>query len=86
MKPLGTRVLVRELDVHDTSPGGIVLLDDTLRYATQEQGEVVVAGKDCDPRLKPGTWILHKPFARAKGPEDGQYWILEDEIIAVIDD
>lgn len=86
MKPLGTRVLVRELDVHDTSPGGIVLIDDTLRYATQEQGEVVAAGEACDPRLKPGTWILHKPFARAKGPEDHTYWVMEEEIVALIDE
>ena len=85
IQPLGHRVLVKELDTEETLPGGkIIMLDDTLKYHTQSQAEVISAGKDCDPRLKKGAWILHKPFARAKGPQDNVYWVNEEDVVAVI--
>lgn len=86
MIPLGKRVLIRDLDTEETLPGGkIVLLDDTRINLTEQQAEVVAAGASCDERLKPGTWILHKPFARIAGPDATTFWINEEDCVAVIE-
>ena len=86
LQPLGNRVLIRDILTDETLPGGkVVLLDDTRLNLTSQQAEVIVAGKDCDQRLVEGAWIFHKPLCRSEGPRDGEYWIKEDDVVAVIE-
>lgn len=92
MIPLGGRVLCKEVETPEGF-GKIVLLDDTLKYHTQNQAEVVAVGeggKDdlgyvvpTNPDLKPGAWIIIPNFARTEY-KDGLFWVWEDDIMAVL--
>lgn len=84
LQPLGTRVLCRRLLTEETVPGGrIILLPDRLEADTNQQAEVVAAGASCDPALVPGAWVVHTAHARSEAPDD-MFWILEDNIVAII--
>jgi len=96
VKPLRRLLLCRELPVEDTIPGGrIALLPSTLAAITQQQAEVVAVGAGefdedgdyiaSDPRLKPGTWILHKAFQRVASGNPDEFFIHEDDVVAILE-
>ena len=94
--PLGARVLCREPLTDESLLGSrIVLLDDTRRRITANQGEVVAVGPgsydedQCfvpmDPSLKPGAWILHRAWARVETDDPELFIVAADDILAVLD-
>ena len=87
LTPLGNRVLCRPVLTEETLPDGRIILMEARREAlTDQQAEVISASASCDPRLTEGTWVLHKPMKRVK-VEDGDeaFWLLEDDIVAILD-
>lgn len=96
MKPLGDRVLCREVEVEETFPGQrIILLDGSLKSITQCQAEVVEVGPGTtddegdfvpmDPRLKPGVWILHEAWRRTDSGEDGLFFLKAEHVVAILE-
>lgn len=82
MKPLGKRVLCRDITTEERYPGTrIVILADSRAELTKEQAEVVAVGATCEQGLQPGDWVIHRPHARAEGP-DGMFWLNEDDVVA----
>lgn len=85
MIPLGTRVLVKDVETAESLAGSkIILLDDTRKNLTQQQSEVLYAPKKAD--FKAGAWVIHKPYAKSDGPEPNTYWMDLEDIYAVIEE
>ena len=96
-RPLGNRILCRPVLTQETLPGcKVILLEERRALASSQQAEVVMAGQGSfdedgdfapvDARLTPGTWILHRQFARAHTDEDGEYFLLkESDIVAILE-
>jgi co-chaperonin GroES (HSP10) len=96
-RPLGNRILCRRVLTEETLPGGkVILLAERREQSAAQQAEVVLAGQGrfdedgayapVDARLTPGTWILHRQFARSHTSEDGEYFLLkEEDIVAILE-
>jgi chaperonin GroES len=93
-KPLGNRVLVRQLEAQEKLKGGIILPDTAKKK--QEKAEVLAIGtgkKDKNNNLIPipvkvGDIILMEKYSGQEVTlDDEKYFILRaDEIIAIIEE
>ena len=96
-RPLGNRILCRKVLTEETLPGGkVILLPERRDLASCQQAEVVLAGQGqfdeegdfapVDSRLTPGTWILHRQYARTQTDDEGEYFLLnEADIVAILE-
>ena len=92
VKPLGDRVLVKQLEAKETTKGGIVI-PDTAKEKPQE-GEIVAVGegkKTDDGKvialsLKKGDKILYGKYSGTEINVDGEEYLIirEDDILAVV--
>lgn len=90
IKPLHDRVLVKRVDVEDTTPSGIVI-PDAAKEKTQT-GEVVAVGpgrvtnegKTIPMAVKAGDMVY---FGKYAGTEAGDEYLIikEDEILGVVE-
>lgn len=96
MKPLGNKILVRDIRTEETIDGGkIVLLEETRANLTTQQSEVVATGPGgrdedgdlvpMDERLVAGAWIVHRPFCRIPSDQDGLFFITQTDVVAILD-
>ena len=96
MIPRNRLLYCRYLDPEDRLPGGrIHLLDGSLKAITSQQGIIVSIGTDgrddegdpvpVDSRLQPGAWVLHTAFKRIPAPEDGFFFVHEEDVVAVLE-
>lgn len=95
-RPLGRKLLCREIEVEEHYPDSpILLLEDRLKAETSQQAEIVAVGPGerdeegdfilVDSALQPGVWIMHEPFRRLPVDEDGRMFLLhEDDVVAIL--
>jgi co-chaperonin GroES (HSP10) len=97
MKPLGRRLLCRPVEVESNYPGSrIVLLPDRVALEVKQQAEIVAVGPGewdadlaefipTDPRLQPGTWILHADFMRVTVGDGDLFFLHERDVVAILE-
>lgn len=95
VRPLGAMILCKAIEVDNHYPGGVIeLLPDRIEETVRRQAEIVAVGPGgrdedgdlipMDPDLQPGTWIIHnREFGKTEAP-DGQFWITQDDVVAII--
>lgn len=92
VKPLGDRVLVKQLEAKEQTRGGI-LLPDTAKEKPHE-GEVIAVGqgkktddgKTIAISVKAGDKILYGKYSGTEITVDGEEYLIirEDDIVAII--
>jgi len=90
IKPLHDRVLVKRIEMEDTTPGGIIIPDAAKEKAQMGkveatgQGRVTTEGKTVPMAVKAGDVIF---FGKYSGTEAGEEHLIirEDEILGVVD-
>jgi chaperonin GroES len=93
IKPLGDRVLIKQLEAEEKTKGGIVL-PDTAKEKPQEgkvvaigPGKVLESGKIQAPGVKVGDRILYGKYSGTEvtTKEGEEYLIIkEEDILAII--
>ena len=85
LRPCGARLICKYVEVEEHYPGSpIVLMTDRLEHETRQQAEVVAVGDVSDPRLQPGTWILHEALRRVPMTDD-LFLVAEDDVVAIME-
>lgn len=91
IRPLGDKVVVKQLDSEEKTKSGIVL-PDTAKEKPQE-GEViavgsgkVIDGKKVSLETKVGDRVLYKKYGPDEIKIDGEEYLIlsEDDILAII--
>jgi chaperonin GroES len=93
IKPLGDRILIKQLEAEEKTKGGIVL-PDTAKEKPQEgkviavgPGKVLESGKVQTPGVKVGDRVLYGKYSGTEvTTKDGEEYIIvkEEEILAII--
>ena len=92
LKPLGDRVVVKQLDPQDRTKGGIILPDSAKEKPQEGKIIAVGPGKLLDdgtvksPEVKHGDRILYGKYAGTEVlVEDTEYVILrEEDVLAIV--
>ena len=92
VKPLGDRILVKQLEAKEQTEGGIVI-PDTVKEKPQE-GEIIAAGegkKNSDGKLVPlslkvGDKVLYGKYSGTEVVIDGEDYLIirEDDVLGII--
>ncbi|MCL8206717.1 MAG: co-chaperone GroES [Actinomycetia bacterium] len=86
VKPLGDRILVKLIEEHERTQGGIYI-PDTAKDKPQT-GEVVAVGDGEEVKVKVGQKVLFAKFAGTEvklGSED-HLLLSMDDVLAVVED
>ena len=92
IKPLGDRLLVKQLDAEEKSKGGIIL-PDTAKEKPKEgkieavgPGKVLEDGKVQPLSVKTGDHILFSSYAGTEIKLDGEDYLImkEEDVLAII--
>jgi len=93
IKPLGDRVLIKQLEAEGKTKGGIVL-PDTAKEKPQEgkvvavgPGKVLESGKVQEPEVKVGDKVLYGKYSGTEvTTKSGEEYIIvkEEDILAII--
>lgn len=93
IKPLGDRILIKQLEAEEKTKGGIVL-PDTAKEKPQEgkvvavgAGKVLESGKVQPPEVKVGDRILYGKYSGTEvTTKDGEEYLIikEEDILAII--
>lgn len=93
IKPLGDRVLIKQLEAEGKTKGGIVL-PDTAKEKPQEgkviavgPGKVLESGKIQEPGVKVGDKVLYGKYSGTEvTTKSGEEYIIvkEEDILAII--
>ena len=90
IKPLHDRVLVKRIDMEDTTPGGIIIPDaakektQTGKVISVGQGKVMPDGKFIPVTVKAGDVVFFGKYAGTEAGDD-HIIIREDELLGVVD-
>ncbi|MEX0940152.1 MAG: co-chaperone GroES [Candidatus Babeliales bacterium] len=90
IKPLHDRVLVKRVEMEDTTPGGIIIPDaakekaQTAKVVAVGEGRITSEGKTVPMAVKAGDVIF---FGKYAGTEAGDEYLIirEDEILGVVE-
>ena len=93
IKPLGDRILIKQLEAEEKTKGGIVI-PDTVKEKPQEgkviavgEGKVLESGKVQAPAVKAGDKILYGKYSGTEiNAKDGEEYIIikEEDILAIL--
>jgi chaperonin GroES len=93
IKPLGDRILIKQLESEEKTKGGIVL-PDTAKEKPQEgkviavgPGKVLESGKIQEPGVKVGDKVLYGKYSGTEvTTKSGEEYIIikEEDILAII--
>lgn len=93
IKPLGDRILIKQLEAEEKTKGGIVL-PDTAKEKPQEgkviavgPGKVLESGKIQEPGVKVGDKVLYGKYSGTEvSTKSGEEYIIikEEDILAII--
>ena len=86
---VGKRVLIRHVETEERLPEyPSVIIPEVVREGlTAGQAEIVSVGSGCQPGLKPGDWVLLRPWSKTEAPPalgDGLFLVPEDAVLGVI--
>lgn len=86
LKPLGARVLVREIDEEQVEMGGILLPEDAEADQDFVKAEVIAVGTDKDEiEVRAGETVLVDRFAgKTIKHDDATYRIVKAEDVAAV--
>jgi len=92
VKPLGTRVLLKELEMQETTKSGIVLPSTAKEKPYMAEvievgpGEIK-DGKEIKMRVKKGDKVLYSKYAGTEVKLDNEKYLIvkQDDILAIID-
>jgi chaperonin GroES len=86
VKPLGNRILVKLVEQHERTQGGIYI-PDTAKDKPQT-GEIVAVGDGEDVKVTPGQRVLFAKFAGTEVKIDGVEHLLlpTDDVLAIVSD
>ena len=93
IRPLHDRVIVRRIDVDESTTAGGLYIPDSAKEKPQE-GEVIAVGKGklldsgtrVEPDVKAGDRVLFGKYSGTEVKLDGQEYLImrEDEILGII--
>ena len=92
VKPLGDRVVIKNLETEETSKGGILLT--SAAKEKPQMAEVLdvgpggsVDGKDIVMHVKPGQKVIYSKYAGTEVKLDGQEFIIvrQSDILATVE-
>lgn len=92
VKPLGTRVLLREVETQETTKSGIVLPSNAKEKPYMAEvvevgpGEIK-DGNEIKMQVKKGDKVLYSRYAGTEIKLDGQKYLIvkQEDILAIID-
>ena len=94
IRPLHDRVIVRRIDVEESTTAGGLFIPDSAKEKPQE-GEVIAVGKGkllengnrVEPDVKAGDRVLFGKYSGTEVKLDGQEYLImrEDEILGIIE-
>ena len=92
IKPLGDRLLVKQLEAEEKSKGGIILPETAKEKPKEGKVEAVGAGKILDSgkinplSVKAGDHILFSYYAGTEVKIDGEDYLImkEEDVLAII--
>jgi len=92
IKPLGDRILIKQLEAEEKTKGGIVI-PDTVKEKPQEgkviavgPGKVLESGKVQTPGVKVGDRILYGKYSGTEVSTKGEEYLIvkEEDILAIL--
>jgi len=92
MKPLGDRVVIKNLEAQETTKGGIILAGAAKEKPVMAEVIAVgpggnVDGKEVKMYVKPGEKVIYSKYAGTEVKLDGVEYIIisQKEILAVVE-
>ena len=92
LKPLGDRVVIKQLEAEETTKSGIVLPSQAKEKPQQAQVVAVgpggvVDGKEIKMEVKPGDKVIYSKYAgtEVKMGEDELIIVRQNDILAVVE-
>jgi len=92
LKPLGDRVVIKQLEAEETTKSGIVLPSQAKEKPQQAQVVAVgpggvVDGKDVKMEVKPGDKVIYSKYAgtEVKMGDDEYIIVKQSDILAIVE-
>ena len=92
MKPLGDRVVIKNLEAQETTKGGILLAGSAKEKPVMAEVVAVgpggnVDGKEITMHVKEGQKVIYSKYAGTEVKLDGEEYILvrQSDILAVVE-
>ena len=92
LKPLGDRVVIKQLEAEETTKSGIVLPSQAKEKPQQAQVVAVgpggvVDGKEVKMEVKPGDKVIYSKYAgtEVKMGEDELIIVKQNDILAIVE-
>ena len=92
MKPLGDRVVIKNMEAEETTKGGIILT--TAAKEKPQMAEVIavgpggiVDGKEVQMQVKVGEKVIYSKYAGTEVKMDGEEFIIvkQSDILAIVE-
>ena len=92
MKPLGDRVVIKNMEAEETTKGGIILT--TAAKEKPQMAEVIavgpggnVDGKEITMQVKVGEKVIYSKYAGTEVKMDGEEFIIvkQSDILAIVE-
>ena len=93
MKPLGDRVVIKNLEAEETTRGGIILTNSAKEKPVMAEVVAVgpggnVDGKEITMQVSVGQKVIYSKYAGTEIKLDGQEYIIlrQGDLLAIIED
>ena len=92
MKPLGDRVIIKNMEAEETTKGGIILASAAKEKPLMAEVIAVgpgglVDGKEVKMQVKPGEKVIYSKYAGTEVKMDGEEYIIvkQSDILAIVE-
>ena len=92
MKPLGDRVVIKNMEAEETTKGGIILASAAKEKPLMAEVIAVgpggmVDGKEVVMQVKPGEKVIYSKYAGTEVKMDGEEYIIvkQSDILAIVE-
>ena len=92
LKPLGERVVIKQLEAEEKTKGGIILTSSSKEKPQEAEviavgPGVTVDGKLVPPQVKVGDKVIYSKYAGTEVKLDGEEYIVvkESDILAIVE-
>ena len=93
MKPLGDRVVIKNLEAEETTRGGIILTNSAKEKPLMAEVVAVgpggnVDGKEVVMQVAPGQKVIYSKYAGTEVKADGQEYVVvrQNDILVIVED
>ena|SRR3990167_7460444 len=88
IRPLGNRVLVRDLApraLADQTLSGLYIPTQSVHaHQRHMQAEVVACGPDCDQMILPGLRVIVQRWSKVPVDDSGELWVTWDDAVVAL--